>query len=93
MIGLFRNRPKMHRADLVWEGNKGKLIAAEIELTPKSPARLRRIVEAWAGEVNAGRLGAVHYLCEPGQTYRAVDRAIRSGGAKKVIGLREVPSR
>ncbi len=91
-VGVFRNRPKMHRADIAWERDEGGLVAVEVELTPKSPARLRGIIKAWAGEVRAGRLGEVHYLCEPGQTYRAVERAIQSAGAKNVIGLREVPS-
>lgn len=89
-VGYFRGQPRMHRADLAALAKKGT-IAVEVELTPKSPARLRGIIEAWASEVRGGGLVAVHYLCEPGQTYRAVERAIRSAGAKKAIVLDEVP--
>jgi len=89
-IGMFQGRPKMHRADLAWENTEGKLIAVEVELTAKSPARLRRIITAWAGAVRKGRLAGVHYLCEPGQTYRAVERAIASAHAKDAVGLLEV---
>jgi hypothetical protein len=88
-VGSFRGRPKMHRADLAVEHGNG-LLAVEVELTPKSPARLRRIVKAWAGAVRAGHLAAVCYLCEPGQTYRAVERAIASVGAEGLVAIQEV---
>lgn len=88
-VGHFRGRPKMHRADLALE-DEGGLIAVEVELTPKSPARLRKTVKAWAGAVGAGQLAGVCYLCEPGQTYRAVERAIASVGAGSRIVIRGV---
>jgi hypothetical protein len=91
-VGVFRDRPRMHRADIAFQG-EGGLVAVEVELTPKSPARLRRIIEAWAGEVGAGRLSEVHYLCEPeSQTWRAVERAIVKAAAKGGVHLLEVPS-
>lgn len=88
-VGYFRGRPKMHRADLALEGEDG-LLAVEVELTPKSPARLRKIIKAWAAAVGGGQLAAVCYLCEPGQTYRAVERAIASVRADGQIGIQEV---
>jgi hypothetical protein len=89
-IGSFQGRPTMHRADLALEDEDG-WIAVEVELTPKSPARLRKIVDAWAGAVRSGQLAAVAYLCEPGQTHRAVERAIASVGAEGQVAVQEVP--
>jgi len=89
-IGMFQGRPRMHRADLAWEGENG-LVAVEVELTPKSPARLRGIIEGWAAEVSAGCLSEVHYLCEPGQTLRAVERAISKAAVRGGVFAQEVP--
>jgi hypothetical protein len=93
-VGRFRGRPKMHRADLLVEseGSEGEklLVPFEVELTPKSPARLRTIIAAWANAVRAGRFPLVYYSCEPGQTYRAVERAIASAHAKGAVEIVEV---
>ena len=49
------------------------LIAIEVELTPKSPKRLREIIRGWR---RATWVDEVRYHCEPGQTRRAVERAV-----------------
>jgi hypothetical protein len=90
-IGSFRGRPRMHRADLAVLVDEG-IIAVEVELTPKSPARLRGIVNAWARSAYAGVVAEVHYLCEPEKTFRAVERAVVSVGAQGCITVSdEVP--
>jgi hypothetical protein len=88
-VGRYRGRPKMHRADLLMEseGSKGEklLVPLEVELTPKSPARLRAIITAWGRAVMAGRFPLVQYFCAPGQTYRAVERAVAKVGARDMV--------
>jgi hypothetical protein len=66
----------------------GGLIAVEVELTPKSPKRLREIVRGWR---RASWVAEVHYLCEPGQTRRAVERAVEKLHASDRVRITEVP--
>ena len=61
--------------------------AIEVELTPKSPKRLREIVRGWR---RASRVEEVRYLCEPGQTHRAVKRAVEKLHAADRIQVREL---
>lgn len=64
------------------------VIAIEVELTPKSPRRLREIVRGWR---RARWVSQVEYLCEPGPTRRAVERAVEQLHASdrvRVEGLR-----
>lgn len=89
VVGRFRGRPKRHRADLAFLHKEGT-IAVEVELTPKSPARLRQIVAAWASQVYDGRLRGVDYLCRPGQTHRAVERAVARARAQGAITVVEM---
>ncbi len=95
VVGRFRGKPKMHRADLLVEDkdSEGKklLIPLEVELTPKSPARLRAIIRAWRAAVLTHRFDCVQYCCEPGQTYRAVRRAASSAKAGNAVKVIEVP--
>jgi hypothetical protein len=49
-----------------------RVIAIEVELTPKSPGRLEAILRAWR---QADCVWRVDYYCAPGQTRRAVERA------------------
>ena len=80
--------PRLHRPDLAVLADSG-VIAIEVELTAKSPARLARIMFAWS---RARWVKEVHYLCEPGQTRRAVQRAVAKAGAKhKVVVVEKVP--
>jgi len=72
-VGKLRGgRPRLHRPDLVIFKD-GERIAVEVELTPKAPHRLDELIRAWR---RALCVNEVHYLCEPGQTYRAVERAV-----------------
>jgi hypothetical protein len=71
-IGIAHGKPCYHRADLAAFTEEGT-IAAEVELTPKSPARLKKIIAAW---YRAPYVHQVTYLCAPGQTHRAVKRAV-----------------
>lgn len=90
-VGRFRGRPKMHRADLLVEseGSEGEklLVPFEVELTPKSPARLRTIIAAWR---RATHIHHVEYLCAPGQTHRAVQRAVAKVRAQEKVVVAEL---
>jgi len=61
--------------------------AYEVELTPKSPKRLREIIRGWR---RADCVDRVHYLCEPGPTRRAVERAVARLGASDRVAISEV---
>lgn len=79
---------QLHRPDLAVSGESERPIAIEVELTPKAPARLRRIMRGWRKARNVER---VIYLAAPGETRRAVDRAIRlehADGRVQVVDLR-----
>lgn len=93
VVGRFRGKPKMHRADLLVERQDSEgekhLIPIEVELTPKSPARLRGIIKAWRYAVMTGRFLHVEYCCEPGQTHRAVRRAASSAKGGKAVRVLE----
>lgn len=81
--------PRMHRADLVAFADSGP-IAFEIELTPKTPRRLRSIIRAWR---RARCVKEVDYFCAPGLTHRTVQRAVKATGAKgKVNVFKGMPS-
>jgi DNA-binding Lrp family transcriptional regulator len=78
VMGRLPNRkPRLHRPDLVFLADEGP-IAIEVELTPKAPRRLEAIVRAWG---RTDRVWQVHYYCAPGQTRRAVERAIAKARA------------
>lgn len=85
-VGKMRGgRPRLHRPDLV-VFKDGETIAVEIELTPKAPHRLDDLIRAWRRAVCVDK---VHYLCEPGQTYRAVSRAVERVRAEWKVLVRE----
>jgi hypothetical protein len=65
-------------------------IAVEVELTPKAPRRLEAIICAWR---DARWIREVHYHCAPGQTRRAVERAILRAGAGGRVAIGEAVSR
>jgi hypothetical protein len=97
VMGRTRGRARLHRPDFVIlpdqpapsseDPGVHKVIAIEVELTPKTPRRLAAIVCAWQ---QAKWIEQVHYLCEPGQTLRAVKRAVKRAEARKVL-VGEVP--
>lgn len=65
-------------------------IAIEVELTPKAPRRLEAILGAWH---RADWVWQVHYYCAPGQTRRAVERAVARVGAADKIFIAKALSR
>jgi hypothetical protein len=89
-VGKLPNgKPRLHRPDLAILAEAGT-IAIEVELTPKSPRRLEGIIRAWR---RAGWISEVHYPCAPGQTRRAVKRAVRRVGAGDKILIGKAVSR
>ena len=81
--------PRLHRPDLVLLGAE-RPVAIEVELTPKAPRRLEQLIRAWR---RASWVAEVRYLCEPGQTRRAVERAVQKTRAEGRIRIEEVVSR
>lgn len=89
-VGKLPNgKPRLHRPDLAVLADAGT-IAIEVELTPKSPRRLEGIIRAWR---QASWVSEVHYPCAPGQTRRAVERAVRNVRAGNKIVVGEVVAR
>lgn len=91
-VGEYRGGPRLHRPDLVAVAEIGT-IAVEVELTPKSPARLQSILRGWKWEVMAKKLAEVRYLCAPGEARRAVERAVAKINAENHIVIAEAPPR
>jgi hypothetical protein len=77
--------PALHRPDLVIAGERP--IAIEVELTPKAPERLLRIIRAWR---RASWVSEVHYHCAPGLARRAVERAVHKARAEQRVLIEEV---
>jgi hypothetical protein len=75
--------PQLHRPDLAIVGTE-RPIAVEVELTPKAPERLYRIVRAWR---RASWVSEVRYFCSPGLTRRAVERAIERSHAHERVRI------
>jgi hypothetical protein len=71
----------LHRPDLAVRDD-GRTMAIAVELTPKAPRRLAAIVRAWR---RARRVDQVLYLCPPGPTQRAVERAVESAYAQERV--------
>jgi hypothetical protein len=85
---LPSGRPRLHRPDLALLLGE-RPTAIEVELTAKSPRRLDQILRAWR---RASWVAEVRYLCPPGASRRALERAIartRTEGCVRV----EVPPR
>lgn len=86
-VGEYRGgKPRLHRPDLAVLTEKGT-IAIEVELTPKAPRRLNGLMRSWRRTIGAGVVSEVHYHCEPGQTRRAVERAVGQVRAEGVIAI------
>jgi hypothetical protein len=81
--------PRLHRPDLAILTEELP-IAVEVELTPKAPRRLEALIRSWR---RANWVGEVRYYCEPGQTRRAVERAIEKTHAQDRVRVLEVVSR
>jgi hypothetical protein len=76
----------LHRPDLAMRSD-GRLLAIEIELTPKAPRRLETIVRAWR---RARWVAGVRYYVSPGTTSQAVARAVRATHSEERIEIREL---
>lgn len=91
-LGEDARGPRMHRADLAVLADS-EPAAIEIELTPKSAARLRHLMRAWRRGISRGEIKEVHYLCAPGRTRSAVERAVKYVKADGLIVVGEAPPR
>lgn len=89
---LPNGRPRLHRPDLAVLTDEGT-IAIEVELTPKAPQRLQGLIRGWRFAIGTHQLIEVHYLCAPGQTRRAIERAVHSVRAEGCIAIGEAPGR
>jgi hypothetical protein len=83
---------RFHRADLAVLSEEG-VIAVEVELTPKAPRRLEELIRAWRRVIGRGEVVEVHYLCEPGQTRRLVERIVKKVQVEGRIQIGEAPER
>jgi len=80
--------PQLHRPDLAVLTDAG-VLAIEVELTPKSPTRLAKIIASWWA---AKWVKEVQYVTPAGPTRRAVKRAVAKVEARgRVKVLDEVP--
>jgi hypothetical protein len=85
-----RGLPRKHRADLAVLSEKGT-IAIEVELTAKAPTRLEGLLRAWRRAQVEQVVAEVHYLCAPGKTRRAVERAATKVQAQDSFQIADVP--
>jgi len=89
IVGALPNgEPRLHRPDLAVLMDSG-VLAIEVELSTKAPARLAKIVRSWR---DAKCVSEVHYVCPAGPTRRAVKKAIsKTEAGAKVQVLDKVP--
>jgi hypothetical protein len=88
-VGEFPSgQPRLHRPDLAVL-TEGSTIAIEVELTPKAPWRLQGLIRSWRRAVLSRTVTEVHYHCAPGQTRRAVERAVANVRAEKLVAIGE----
>jgi hypothetical protein len=85
-----RGLPRKHRADLAVLSEKGT-IAIEVELTAKAPTRLEGLLRAWRRAQVEQVVSEVHYLCAPGKTRRAVERAATKVQVQDSFQIADVP--
>ncbi len=84
--------PRFHRPDLAVLAEAGT-IAIEVELTPKAPQRLQGLIREWRHAIGSRVVAEVRYECAPGQTRRAVERAVERVRAEQFIVIGEAVSR
>lgn len=88
-VGSIGSVPMLHRPDLAVVSPAGRVLAIEVELSVKAPARLVRICRGWA---RASHLAHVYYLATP-SAGRGVKRALLAtqvGDRVTVLALNEV---
>lgn len=86
---LPSGHPRLHRPDLVLLGGEQPVVF-EVELTPKTPHRLQQLMRAWR---RASWVAEVRYLCAPGATRRAVERAVAKARAERRVLIEEICAR
>jgi hypothetical protein len=77
---------RLHRPDFALVED-GRLIAVEIELTPKAPARLEQIVRSWC---RARCVDLIRYYASAGATMRGLERAVQRVRGEERVELRSV---
>lgn len=80
---------RLHRPDLIVIGQQ--LEAIEVELTPKAPRRLDKIVRGWARAVALGQFERVRYLCAP-RTLLLLERALLRTSAGEAVVAESMPA-
>jgi hypothetical protein len=84
-IGELPNgEPRLHRPDLAVLNGRGVALVVEVELSPKAPERLERIVRSWR---RARWVERVRYYAAHGATARGVARAIARARAAERVEL------
>jgi hypothetical protein len=78
--------PRLHRPDLVALAGE-RIVAIEVELTPKAPRRLEQLIRAWR---RASWVAEVRYYCAPGKTRRGIERAIENTRSQERVHAMEV---
>ncbi len=78
---------RRHYPDLLLDLHSGHRVAVELELTPKSPRRLREILGGYAID---SRVDAVLYLVDRASIGRAVERAAASLGTGPMVHVQTV---
>jgi hypothetical protein len=91
-LGERRGRTRLHRPDLAVITDEGT-IAIEVELHPKAPRRLYALIRAWRWAIGSRTVSEVHYHCAPGQTRKAVERAVEKVRAEQFIAIGEAVAR
>ena len=76
---------RTHLADLAVVGER--VVAVEVELTPKAPRRLEEIVRAWR---RARWVDSIRYYARAGATRAGLERAIERTHASERIELRAI---
>jgi hypothetical protein len=76
----------LHRPDLVIRDD-GRTMVIEVEMTPKAPRRLERIVRSWR---RTRYVDQILYLCPPGPTQRAVERAVAATHSQERVQVADL---
>ncbi|HWF54040.1 MAG TPA: hypothetical protein VG223_05420, partial [Solirubrobacteraceae bacterium] len=87
-IGLGRSGgERLHYPDMLLRTATGHTVAVELELSPKSGARLQRIIGRYVAD---RRVDAVLYLVDDDRRAREITATARRLGASKLIHVQRV---
>jgi hypothetical protein len=73
-------RRRRHRPDLIATVTDGRVLAIEVELTSKSPARLQAVLGMYGGWLTERRIDSLLYVVGGEREHRHVTRAARDAG-------------